>query len=98
MYEQKPNDRDTKKIKQKPKDDEYELSRFKPLLRTVIEVRSITVVHLTIYLHNSVGSRRKQIRYIPLPLCGRHAGSGRRQFKNSAAPNDFLTQLQTQLA
>jgi len=33
----KPNDRDTKKIKQKPKDDEYELSRFKPLLRTVIE-------------------------------------------------------------
>jgi len=33
----KPNDRDSKKIKQKPKDDEYELSRFKPLLRTIIE-------------------------------------------------------------
>jgi len=33
----KPNDRDTRKMKQKPKDDEYELSRFKPLLRTVIE-------------------------------------------------------------
>jgi len=33
----KPNDRDSKKLKQKPKDDEYELSRFKPLLRTIIE-------------------------------------------------------------
>ncbi len=38
---QGPNDRDIKKkIKQKPKDDEYELSRFKPLLKTVIEVCS----------------------------------------------------------
>jgi hypothetical protein len=40
----KPNDRDTKKIKQKPKDDEYELSRFKPLLRTIIEVHRIVAV------------------------------------------------------
>jgi syntaxin-binding protein 1 len=32
-----PGDRDTKKIKQKPSDDEYELSRFKPLLKTIIE-------------------------------------------------------------
>lgn len=34
------NDKDTKKkIKQKPSsEDEYELSRFKPALRTVIEV------------------------------------------------------------
>jgi len=32
-----PSDRDTKKIKQKPSDDEYELSRFKPLLKTIIE-------------------------------------------------------------
>ncbi|TFK26209.1 ras opposite [Coprinopsis marcescibilis] len=33
-----PNDKDRKKIKQKPsKDDEYELSRFKPALTAVIE-------------------------------------------------------------
>ncbi|KAF7970947.1 hypothetical protein HWV62_22523 [Athelia sp. TMB] len=32
-----PSDRDSKKIKQKPKDDEYELSRFKPLLRTILQ-------------------------------------------------------------
>jgi syntaxin-binding protein 1 len=32
------NDRDRKKIKQKSGDDEYELSRFKPLLKTIIEV------------------------------------------------------------
>lgn len=38
--EQGPNDRDTKKkIKQKPNnDEEYELSRFKPSLKTVLEV------------------------------------------------------------
>jgi syntaxin-binding protein 1 len=56
---QKPNDRDTKKMKQKPKDDEYELSRFKPLLRTVIEVHGIVILHLAIDSHDSVGSRRK---------------------------------------
>lgn len=44
----KPNDRDTKKIKQKPKDDEYELSRFKPLLRTVIEVHRIVIVEFAL--------------------------------------------------
>lgn len=40
MRKQGPADRDTKKkIKQKPNnDEEYELSRFKPLLRSVIEV------------------------------------------------------------
>jgi hypothetical protein len=47
VYNQKPNDRDTKKIKQKPKDDEYELSRFKPLLRTVIEVYGVVDIQLT---------------------------------------------------
>ncbi|KAG2011621.1 Ras opposite [Coprinopsis cinerea AmutBmut pab1-1] len=34
-----PNDKDRKKIKQKPtRDDEYELSRFKPAIRAVLEV------------------------------------------------------------
>ncbi|KXN92397.1 Protein transport protein sec1 [Leucoagaricus sp. SymC.cos] len=34
-----PNDKDTKKIKQKlSNQEEYELSRFKPILRTVIEI------------------------------------------------------------
>ncbi|KAF5315993.1 hypothetical protein D9758_015075 [Tetrapyrgos nigripes] len=33
-----PSDRDTKKkLKQKPADDDYELSRYKPLLKTVVE-------------------------------------------------------------
>ena len=47
------NDKDTKKkIKQKPcSEDEYELSRFKPALRTVIEVGSrpilISATHIS---------------------------------------------------
>jgi len=37
---QGPGDRDSKKkIKQKVADDEYELSRYKPLLKAVVEVR-----------------------------------------------------------
>lgn len=38
---QGPNDKDTKKkFKQKPSnEEEYELSRYKPVLRSVIEVR-----------------------------------------------------------
>lgn len=39
IYTQGPSDRDIKKkLKQKPADSEYELSRYKPLLKTVIEV------------------------------------------------------------
>ena len=39
-FSQGPNDKDTKKkLKQKPSSgEEYELSRFKPALRTVLEV------------------------------------------------------------
>ena len=35
-----PGGRDTKKskLKQKPTDDDYDLSRFKPLLKTMLEV------------------------------------------------------------
>lgn len=42
MIPQNPNDKDTKKrIKQKQStEEEYELSRFKPALRTIIEVSS----------------------------------------------------------
>ena len=37
---QEPGGRDTKKskLKQKPTDDDYDLSRFKPLLKTMLEV------------------------------------------------------------
>ena len=40
---QGPADKDTKKkLKQKPsQEEEYDLSRYKPLLRTVIEVRIV---------------------------------------------------------
>ncbi|KAK0239011.1 Sec1-like snare protein [Armillaria nabsnona] len=45
-----PNDRDIKKkIKQKPKDDEYELSRFKPLLKTVIEEHAESKLDVTLF-------------------------------------------------
>ena len=39
-YVKGPSDRDTRrKLKQRPADDEYDLSRYKPLLKTAIEVR-----------------------------------------------------------
>ena len=54
MVDQTPSDRDSnkKRIKQKPNnDEEYELSRFKPSLKTVIEVRVEQSGRFIVYTH-----------------------------------------------
>lgn len=51
VFAQGPNDRDTRKrLKQRSKtEDEYELSRYKPLLRTVLEVRTLVFPTLSAF-------------------------------------------------
>lgn len=44
-----PGDKDVrKKLKQKPGADEYELSRYKPAIHTMLEVRLVSFIQLAI--------------------------------------------------
>ena len=63
-----PNDKDTKKkIKQKFAGDEYELSRFKPILRSVLEVRATKALadplFLTIVTQDQIGDKLDAISF-----------------------------------
>ena len=60
---QEPGGRDTKKskLKQKPTDDDYDLSRFKPLLKTMLEV-SLPSCRMTIISHTLSPLTRKTSR------------------------------------
>jgi hypothetical protein len=69
---QGPNDKDTKKkIKQKVNnDEEYELSRFKPSIRAIIEVIIATHDPIT-FAHGESGPSCGQARDVIVPLCER---------------------------
>jgi len=72
---QGPADKDTKKkLKQKPsQEEEYDLSRYKPLLRTVIEVHICLPWCCGPIYEHFLGSCEQQTRYIHLPLRQRRA-------------------------
>jgi hypothetical protein len=91
---QGPADRDIKKkIKQKRNtDEEYELSRFKPLLKTVIEVRMIFTLLREALSHACLGSCREQIgpNVIPLPKRPADRGRIRAKFAIRTLPSDIF--------
>jgi syntaxin-binding protein 1 len=55
VFAQGPSDRDTKKrLKQRTNDEDYDLSRYKPLLRTVLEVRIRTLFILAAFFNAAI--------------------------------------------
>jgi hypothetical protein len=102
---QGPADKDTKKkLKQKSsQEEEYELSRYKPLLRTVVEVATLSCasfIMLTNPFRQPLGPREQQTGYNSLPLCQRRAlrDNGRRKQKCTNNTHNFLAQRKAKLA